>query len=208
MNRPLRVISIDGTRGAGKTSQISMLTKYFKSAGMVVSTLKMTDGDPVLSGIVTIEFAKSFLDKNNNNLVIIDGSIARPMVADMITGMSTVALQEKYKRLTSAYERLDHEFGVASFLMVMDDIEECNKRLRRKKALTGTSNNEVVDLIQEHDIVSGMRFFNNYIASKNIKFDVLDIHPLNSILDLNKSIITKLTEKYDFKKPKKDENDW
>jgi adenylylsulfate kinase-like enzyme len=122
MKRPLRIISIDGTRGAGKSSQISLLSKHLKSIGMTVSTLYMTAGEPIQSGLIAIEFCETFLAKNDKNVVILDGSIARPMVVDIMSGMSNTNLMEKYKALTSAFERLDHRYDVANFLLVMDDM--------------------------------------------------------------------------------------
>ncbi len=208
MARPLKIVSIDGTRGAGKSSQVAMLSKHFKSIGMKVSTLKMTDGEPIQSGLIALEFTKIFLEKGEDHLVILDGSIARPMVGDIITGMSNTALFDKYKNLTEAYERLDHKYGIASFLMVMDDMEECNRRITKRKALTGVGAGEVEDLNQEHDIVSGMRFFNNHIVSKNIQFQVLDVEPHNTMNEIHKTIMTKLSDKYEFSKPKKDDNEW
>jgi hypothetical protein len=208
MARPLRIISIDGTRGAGKTSQIAMLSRYFKSIGFQVSTLKMTDGDPIQSGIIALNYIESFLPKGDNTMVILDGSIARPMVADIITGMSNTNLLEKFKLLTHAYERVDHKYGIACFLMVMDDMQECNRRIEKFKSLTGIDANVVEDLIQERDIINGMRFFNNHIASKNIQFQVLDIEPHHSMLEIHKTIMGKLSDKYEFAKPKKDDNEW
>lgn len=209
MAKPLRVISIDGTRGAGKTSQIAVLARHLKSIGMVVSTLKMADGDdPIQSGLVSLAFVESFLAKGDNHVVILDGSIARPMVVDTMTGMSTPNLLEKYKLLTSGFEKLDHKYSVANFLMVMDDMAECNRRIKKFKALTGQGNDEFLDLNHEHDIVSGMRFFNNHIASKNLKFEVLDLLPHQSILDINKLVLEKLASKYEFELPKRTSEDW
>ena len=208
MVKPLRIISIDGTRGVGKSSQIAMLSKYFKSLGMSVSTLKMTSGEPIQSGLIALEFTKTFLEKSTDNLVILEGSIARPMVGDIMTGMSNTALLEKYKHLTHQYEVLFNSYGIANFLLVMDDISECNRRIKRFKDLTGHGNDPVENTSHEADIVSGMRYFNNHIASKNITFQVLDVRPTNTMLEIHKTIMDKLSEKYEFKKVKKDENEW
>lgn len=209
MGRPLRVISIDGTRGAGKTSQIAMLSRHLKSIGMVVSTLKMADGeDPIQSGLVSIAFCESFLAKGDNHAVILDGSVARPMVVDIMTGMPNTVLLEKYKLLMQAYERLEHKYGIASILMVMDDMEECNRRIKKFKQLTGQGNDEFLDLNQEHDVVSGMRFFNSHIASKNINFQVLDLLPYQSMIDINKLVLATLSQKYEFQLPQRNSEDW
>lgn len=208
MGRPLRIISIDGTRGVGKTSQIAMLSRHFKTLGMSVSTMKMTDGEPIQSGIIAVKSAESILNQGPNHMVIFDGSIARPMVGDIVTGMSPTKLLDKFKELLQAYERIDHQYGVASLLLVMDDMVECNYRIEKFRRLTGQEPDEYFDINIEHEVVSGMRFFNNHIASKNINFQVLDLLPHQSMLDINKSLLTKLAEKYDFPKPQRDPNDW
>lgn len=208
MKRPLKIISIEGTRGSGKSSQIAMLSRHFKNIGMSVSTLKAISGDPIQSGLVAIDFIEPFFNKHPNGLIIYDGSIARPMVEDLISGMPTPKLMDKFKALTQAYERIDHKYGIANFLMVMDDMEECKKRLLKHQELTGVDSKEIADTVHESDIVSGMRFFNNHISSKNIQFDVIDIQPHQSIIQINKIILDKLGEKYEFDKPKKDDNDW
>ena len=206
MKRALRIISIDGTRGSGKTSQIAMLSRYFKAAGLQCLTLKA--GDDIKTGLAAIAQSESFLANDSNSIVIMDGSIARPMVADIITGMPTPAVMDKYKELTHAYEKINHTYGVACFLIVMDDVQECNRRILKFKELTGSTNQAIDDTATEADIVSGMRFFDNHVISKNIKFHVINVYPKNSILEINKSIMDRLSDRYDFPKTKKDSNDW
>lgn len=208
MGRPLRIISIDGTRGSGKTSQIAMLSKYFKLAGMRVSTLKTIDGDPIQSGIAAISCAESILSQGPENLIILDGSIARPMVMDIINGVTPTNLLDKFKTLTQKYEKLDHQYEIANFLMVMDDLEECNRRISKFANLTGQEVNSISNIHLEHDIVSGMRFFNNHIASKNISFQVVDVSPHQSMNEIHNIILSKLEKKYDFDKPKRDRDEW
>lgn len=209
MGRPLKIISIEGTRGSGKTSQIALLSKHFKRLGMAVSTLKMTDGDPIANGLIAMDFMEPFFNKFENGVVILDGSIARPMVTDIISGMPTPKVMDKYKLLTHAYERLDHQYGIANFLLVMDDLNECQRRIEKHRSLTGLDNIDIADPNHESDVISGMRFFNNHISSKNIQFNVIDIEPYYSMMTINQLILNKLAEQYEFEKSKKDDhNDW
>jgi hypothetical protein len=208
MKRPLRIISMDGTRGAGKSSQIALLSKHLKSIGMTVSTLKMTDGEPIQSGLAAIDFCQNFLAKSDSHAVILDGSLARPMVIDIMAGMSNTNLMDKYKLLTTAFEKLDHQYDVAHFLLVMDDMAECARRIEKFKALTGQEKEGIEYFAHEQDIVSGMRFFNNHVASKNLIFQVLDLFPHQSMLEINKLVIAKLSEQYEFALPKRSAEDW
>jgi len=206
MKKILRIISIDGTRGSGKTSQIAMLSKYFKAAGLQCLTLKA--GDDVKKGLEAISLTESFLTKDPKAIVILDGSVARPMVTDITTGMSTPSVTDKYRELTHSYEKINHHYGVACFLIVMDDIQECNRRISKFKESTGTPSQVIDNLSMESEIVNGMRFFDNHITSKNIKFHVINIHPKNSMIEINKAIMDRLSEKFEFPKIKKDSDDW
>lgn len=200
------MISIDGTRGAGKTSQIGILARHFRSMG--VNVLSLNSGGGIKTEIETLSKAEEFLTSEPNGIVILDGSIARPIVMDIIAGMSNPTILEKYKELTHIYERLDHKYGIACFLMVMDDMEECNRRIKRKKELTGSGGLEIENLVEEGSIVSALRLFNNHITSKNIHFQTIVFEKTNPMLEINKTLILKLAEKYEFPSQKKDANDW
>ena len=208
MNRPIRIISIDGTRGAGKTSQIAALSRYFKSIGFKVSTLNAISGEPIQSGMIAVNFIEGWLPKDPKNIVILDGSVARPIVGDIMSGMSTPNILDKYKLLMHGYERLEHQYGVASFLMIMDDLDECNRRIAKHKVLVGKGNDEIVDLHLEDDVVNGMKFFNNHVASKNLQFQSITVLPHESILMISKVILNKISEKYDLDQPKKNDEEW
>ena len=208
MKKPLKIISVDGTRGTGKTSQIKMLAKYLKSLGLTCSTLD--SGDNIQSMSIAIKFTESFLDNpfNPNGVVILDGSIARPMVQELIGGVSTPKVMDKYKNVIHDYERLDQKHGMVGLLLVMDDIDELNNRITKHRELSGKDSNDVVDLSRESDIVNGMRTFNNHVVSKNIKFHTINIEPVNSIIEINKAMIDYLKENYDIPVSIKDDNDW
>lgn len=206
MKKPLKIISIDGTRGAGKTSQISMLSKHFKSLGFMVSTLKA--GHDVQSGLIALKFIESFLPKADDTIVILDGSIARPMVSELIDGIPSTTVIDKYKHVMHDYEVLDKKYGIVGLLFVMDDIDKANERLLKHNELTETNDKKPVDLQKEVDIVSGLRTFDNHIASKNVKFHTFNIEPDDTILAINSAVVEYLTENYQIPKLVKTDDDW
>lgn len=205
MGKQVKIISIDGTRGSGKTSQIGMLARLFRSSGTPV--LVISAGKDVATGLVSADKTRAFLNENHNGLVFLEGSIARPMVSDLMIGMSRDGVIDKYKHLTHAYERLDHDYGLASFLMIMDDLSEGERRIKKNAALLGHGV-DAYDMAEESDIVNGMRFFNNHVASKNIQFRVVEIDNDNTMMEINKSIISALKNDYELPAIKKDESDW
>lgn len=205
MKKALRIISVDGTRGSGKTSQISMLKKNLNSLGFNVKTLKT--GIETQEIAETLRISSSFLDENQKNLVILDGSIARPMVVDLISGVSSVDVVEKYRQAMYEYERIDNRHGIVGLLLIVEDIEELQKRLENRARILGI-NSPDISLEKEPDIVSGMLTFNAHVVSKNVTFQVFNIGPKDSMLDVNKTILDYLTEKHDIPKLTKDDYDW
>ena len=206
MKKPLKIISVDGTRGSGKSSQIRMLAAYFKSLGFMVSTLQA--GHDPQSRSVTFQFIESFLPKDPKTMVILDGSIARPMVIDLLNGTPSIEVIDKSKHSMYDYERLNQKYGVVGLLFVMDDVQKSQERLLKKADLTGLGEDMIPNINIEKDIVSGMRTFNNHIASRSIVFHTFNIEPDDSIMAINKTVIDYLTEKYDIPVFQKSQDDW
>lgn len=205
MGRPLKVISIDGTKGSGKTSQIGMLARLFRSNGLPCEVFSA--GKTIPSGQLAIDKIRHFLKSNPDGIAILDGSIARMMVSELLIGKSKEKVMDEYKHLTHDYERLDHDYGIAAFLMIMDDLAECERRLNRQKQLLGVDAG-TYDLTHEADIINGMRFFNNHVASKNMTFRVIDIENNNTMMEINKTLLKILSENYTMPSLKKDDADW
>lgn len=147
------------------------------------------------------------MSENPNGIAILDGSIARMMVIDLMVGKKKEVVIDEYKHLTHDYERLDHEFGIAAFLMVMDDLKEGERRLAKRKALLGIENDDY-DPTHEADIVNGMRFFNNHVASKNMTFRIIDIENDDTMMEINRDLLKLLDAHYKMPKLKEDKNEW
>jgi thymidylate kinase len=206
MKKALKIISIDGTRGSGKTNQINMLARHFKTVGLVPSIVKIeTTPD---SGLPNLQLIDEFLTKNSNGIVIMDGSIARPMVSDLIDGIASTKVIDRYKHSTHDYEKIDKKYGVAGILFVMDNLEEANNRLKKRNSMATPEGTSIDSLDRERDIVSGMRTFNNHIASKNIEFHTFNIEPTDSMLSIHREVLSYLSDNFNIPIVKKDENEW
>lgn len=207
MKKPLRVVSIDGNRGAGKSTQIKMLANYLKATG--TKHIILDAGNTVANGVDSIAKANEFLSQNADSVVLLNGSIARMMVREINDGVPTDRVLSTYNQLIHSYEVLNHKYGIAGILIVMDDLEECRKRLfKRDSALAVDEPYESPDLSKEKDLVSGMRFFDNHVISKGLKFHTINIEPSDSIMGINKAIVEYLSEHYEIKKPLSDDNGW
>ena len=206
MKNPLRVISVDGTRGSGKTSQINMLSRHLKALGFTVSILKSGQTPQEITTI--LKHIDSFLPKDPKSMVIMDGSIARPMVADLVSGKPSTEVVDSFKLPMHEFERIDQKYGIVGILFVMDDIEESNRRVTNRAKILKEGDLSIVDTAKENEIISGMRTFNNHVASKNVDFHTFNIEPENTIMDIHKAVVDYLTEKYGLPRLLKTQDDW
>ena len=206
MNKPLRVISVDGTRGSGKTSQINMLSRLMMSLKLPFLVVK--PGSDELSTITALKESDLFLQNTPNGVVIMDGSVARPMVLDLIAGTSPMVVIDRFKHTMHNYEILHQKYNIASLLFVMDNAEKARERLAKKSVLEGNEGVNIKDTDVETELISGMRTFNNHIASKNIKFHTFNLEPSDSIMAIHEQVKKYLYQNYDIPVLPRNDNDW
>lgn len=201
MEKELKIINIDGVEGIGKTTQINMLTRYFLDLG--VDCLSLNLEDTIVSGAECIENTKEFLKTTPNGVVICDGSIARAMAIDLVNGTPTLSINKKYKDIIYEYECLNHQFGVANILIIMDNIQTCHERILKRGKLLGVAELGIQDFVKERRIVKALRHFDNNLMSKSLNFHVLKTEEMDSILVVQKKILDYLEENFKIKKPSK-----
>jgi len=195
MKKPLNIINIDGTKGSGRTSQAHMLNILLKTNK--IPTLVLHLNDTIKSGLECALKIKNFLKKEPKGVVISDGSIARMMVVDIVSGVGIDVMMSKYQELLHEYETINHQYGTVNLLMVMDDISECNRRIKRRAELLGRDDRSILDFNLEADVVKGMKFFDDNIVSKNLKFQVFGIEPHETMIEVQKDILDYLEENFD-----------
>lgn len=206
MENKLKIINVDGTKGVGKTSQINMLARYFKTLGFTVSVLKSaTNPEEMVAELKLIDY---LLFKDSKAIIIVDGSVARPMVTELISGIPGNQVIDKFKHVMHEYEGLDKKYGIVGLLLVMDEIHVAEDRFLRKKQYTPEITEEFGNHVNELDIVSGMRTFNNHIASRSIEFHVFNIEPEDTMMEIHKEILKYLSGEYNLPKPVKNQDDW
>ena len=199
MREYLRIINIDGTDGSGKTTQIGLFAQYLKRKGISCLTNHLDDN--IKSGKEICDRTMKFLQDNPDGVVINDGSIARMMVVDLVSGLTRSKIIKKYQDLMFLQEKLNHKFGTANFLIVMDNIEEANRRLIQRSRMLAAPVRKIEDFQKEKDIVSAMRRFDVNTMSKVIKFDVIEVSHKESMMDVFDRIKEYLLENFEIKKP-------
>lgn len=206
MKKNLKILNIDGTRGAGKSSQINILSRLFKNAGLNVILLKT--GENATNDLSVLEFAEKALNTEPNSIILIEGSVARPMVSDLIKGIGYMEVIDKYQHVMHKYETLNQKYGVLGILLVMDNLEEAGRRIQKKQKLTGQSKIDIFNPKEEEDIVSGLKVFNNHVASRGIVFKAFNFDENDSIMTINRNILKYMQENYHFPTQNKNIDDW
>lgn len=199
MEKPLNIINIDGVDGIGKTTQIHMMAMNLKKAGVPVLTVFIDDSiDSALDAAKKID---EFLGSNPNGMVLSDGSIARMIVVDSLSGMQKSKIVQKYQSVIHAYEGLHYKYGVTNILMITEDIQFCHDRLVKRGKLLKKPEKGIESFQDQLDIVQGMRLIDAHTISKQLIFEVFDIDEEDSILEVQDMIWDYLKEKFGIKKP-------
>lgn len=199
MTKNLQIINIDGTEGSGKTTQILHLANHFKSKGLTVKVNYLEDS--IESALECAKKTKDFLEENPEGLVINDGSIARMMVIDLVRGASHLKTLEKHRPILFEHERLDHSYGMANVLVIMDDLESCNDRLKKESVLLANTSYKTINQKIERLVTQGIRSFNNNTITQNLHFHTMEVDSEDSILEIRDSIVEYLEENFTIKKP-------
>lgn len=199
MKKILQIINIDGTEGSGKSTQINMLALYFKTCGLVVKVNRMEDN--IESAIHCAEDTEEFLQNNPNGIIINDGSIARMIVMDLIRGVPQPEVVQKHLKIIHLHEVMHHKYGTANLLFVMEDLDECNRRLKKEAELLQNSSYKTINPKVENAVVNGIRAFDHNVITQNMKFHVLEITKDDNILEIKTSLIKYLEEYFRFKQP-------
>ena len=196
MLRKLDIINIDGMPGIGVSSQVSLLINHFKDLNKYIGTI-----DNNAESIDNFyKEANERLIKDPNMVILGDGSIAQSIQIDLQNGLKKRDFEDKYGEIVRNYEKMNHLYGVANILIIMNDIEECKSRIeRRDRLLKETS--DTIDFEKEKVIFEGLKKFDSYVFTINIKFYTLEVNKYDTILDIHYKILKLLKDNFEIKKP-------
>lgn len=195
MKKKLQIINIDGTEGSGKTTQINNLAGFLRTKGFNILVNYLDDN--MESALECSEKTNKFLEENPEGLVINDGSIARMIVSDLSKGLSQHDAIEKYRPIIHEHEKMYHKYGTANLLFIMDNLEECSRRLEKEASLLKRESYKKIDPAMEKTIIQGLRKFDSNMITNNLNFNTVEIDQYDTILELKNSIIKHLQERFD-----------
>lgn len=200
MKKLLKIVNIDGVRGIGVTTQTNMLRLSLQKMGLSVKSLKMEKTvDSISKCLSEIE---SIINENSNDVVVIEGSMARAISIDILSGMSQSLISDKYREIINKYEVLNHKYGIANILLISDDLKMCEDRIKKRKRLLNQQDMSDVDFNLEKDIVKHMNLLDNTTIIKSIKFHIINIEKDDYMLNVQDAIITYLDNNFQTKKLK------
>lgn len=199
MKRKLQIVNIDGQPGVGKTTQTNMLCGYFNLNGRPVLENTYRDHEDIIDILMKSE---KFLDNNPDGIVVNNGSIARSIQEDMINDTKLKDIEEKYRIILFQYQRLYHKFGMANILLLVD-INACNDRIIKRQKLLKEKTAGMTDLIHQSRIVEGLRQFDNYTISRDMKFHVLETDVQDTMLNVQRDLLDLLNDNFEIKKASK-----
>jgi len=197
----LDIVNIEGISGIGKSTQVNVLSNYFKSLGIPILTNRI--GNDIGSGLKATGNTWQFLQKHPNGIVINDGSIAKMMQMEIQSGKPQSEIAQDFIGLTHEYECLNHKYNIINILISINDISVCKDRIIKRRNIFGIENPEGIEYnIDIQTLVSnGLKIFGDQVLSKSIDFHILNTHEKDSILDVHEDILKVINENFTIKNP-------
>lgn len=193
--KKIRLITIDGVEGIGKTTQANHLVVYLKEKGY--NPILIDTDENLESALNNIHKSSDFLKKNDKNIVISDGSFGKIMVIDKLKGIPQRDILEQYKEVIHEYEVLAHKYGMLNLLMIMEEINICSKRVKKRERLLGNLSEGIIDIHKEKEIIDELKRLDNFVAFGNLKFDVFSVEPEDSILEIHSRCLELIKKRFE-----------
>ena len=192
--RNLRILNIDGVEGVGKTTQLNIIAGYLKKSEIPIQLNKIDETDESISK--ALARTEDFLKENPDGIVINDGTIANTIVQQLSTGNRWQDIENRHKDHLFHLECLNHTHGTANILLVPDNLETCDARLRRRQELFEQEVVGVGDTILQQTLMNGLMNFDNSVLSRNLKFHVLKVYDNESIMQVHKNILNLIDQNF------------
>ena len=196
--RNLRILNIDGVEGVGKTTQLNIMANYLKNQDIPVQLNRIADSDESIE--TAIDRTEKFLKEHDDGVILNDGTVAKAMIVQLSTGSRYQDVEDRYKELLFRLQVLDHSYGMVNILVVPEDLNSCDARLKKRQELFGEEVKGIVDPIMQQTLVKGFADFDNSILSRNLKFQVLKVYDDESIMKVHKNLLQLLTDSFEIKK--------
>lgn len=180
------MVSVDGVRGVGKSTQTSYLCNLL--AQKYPKVIRKTINN---NSLEIIEECMDILDKDSETVIVVDGFISRDIIYDWSHNMPLLEIEEKYKDLIHKLRVLDHKYRTLSIILNPDRLDWCRDRFFKFLSLREMPLVEY-SLAEESNLLSGFRRFDNLSITQNLKFNLIDVFEDESIMEISKKIQLKI----------------
>lgn len=183
------ILSIDGTTGVGKSTQISLMNKLLKSKGFNTKIFKFSEVENTNSTHDILLQIISYLKQFPDGIALCDGSIATDIVDDIVNNMSSHKIYNKHSENIQIYQSMSNSYDIINVLITPANIDMCYERIKKRTDIY--KEKEVLLDSKEHLLKTALSLknFDNSDISTNMKFNNIDIYPEDSMLDMHHQII-------------------
>ena len=224
--KTVRMVTVDGSDGLGKTTQLTQLKMALKSAGANIHDTRLLGGDKTddyqlalrtvllhdkfpkdsveleeqlfaLTDLEGIKIARKFLETDSSGVVLKDRGLASHLVYALAKGMTLEQVAEVHKNVIKEEELINQDFGVLNIIMVPDAVAWPLERIRKRAETTGEPIVERLENLDNQErVINFLKQVKNYDILRNLNVEVVEVFEDDSILEV-KAKVSKVLENYD-----------
>lgn len=185
----IRVVSIDGNNGVGKTTQAKLLKNKLKNTDI------LSFPDSVEEAVFFFQMIQKALRNNLDRFIIVENSIAKLIAKDLLAGIDLNTLMEKYREINYLYSSLNHEFGMATLVLTLEDSKECIDRIQKRNLLNPSMYVPLESYDFSVDFMSVISSIDNHVATQDIKIQKIVTYKNDSMIEVHEKILKELKDK-------------
>lgn len=194
----LQILNIDGTQGCGKTTQLNLITAPYRALELPI---KYNLVKPTKESImVAAKETAVFLQENPEGIVLNDGSLANPMIQELIKGTPLSLIEDDFRDLLYNFQVLSHSYAMANIIIIPENMEMCDKRIKLGQKLSLLEETGIEDVFLQQEIMKGFNIFDHSSLSRNLKFQTLTVYENENMMEINKNLIKMVSVDFDIKK--------
>jgi thymidylate kinase len=192
----LNILCIDGAKGVGVSSQLSIMHNLLKSNNIQSKIFNLKEVDSI-DNVKEVLLEMDLYLRENDGVALCDGSVASYIVEDLAKNMSQQEINHKHGSNLQIYESLNKKYNFFNVLLTPLSIDICNNRLSKK-----TNNNTLLDNEEcFRRVTQGLKTFDKNLVTYNVKFHNIDILGDESILDIHNEIVNLIKKEGFFIEP-------
>jgi len=224
--KSVRMITVDGSDGLGKTTQLTQLKMALQGKGATIHDTRLLGGDKkddyqlalrtvllhdkfpkdsveleemlfAMTDLEGIKVARTFLETEGNGVVLKDRGLASHLVYALAKGMSLEQISKVHESVIKAEELINQDFGALNIIMVPDAVQWPLERIKKRAITTGEPIVERLENLENQErVITALKQVEHYDILRNLNIEVITVSESDSILEV-KDKVDKVLENYD-----------